>query len=216
MIYDISIPIHNNMHVWPSDPAVTLDRLSHRSASGEYSVRVTSIRMGSHTGTHMDAPCHFIDDGKTLDQIDSSCFIGPAQVMAFPGVRSIQLKHVERQNWEGVERVLFKTDNSAHWADGQFFEDFVYVEPEAAAFLRDRRIRLVGIDYLSIDRFGSTDHPSHFTLLRSEVVLLEGLNLAGVRPGKYHLVALPLKIQDADGAPTRAFLIDPSNSLENS
>lgn len=214
MIYDISVPIHNSMHVWPTNPAVTLEHHTQRSASGTYSVRLTSIRMGSHTGTHMDAPCHFIEHGKTLDQIDPSCFVGSAHVMAFPGVPSIGLDQVAGQDWNGVQRVLFKTDNSNHWDDDRFFEDFVYLEPEAATFIADRGVQLVGIDYLSIDSFRSTNHPAHFILLGREIVLLEGLNLQAVRPGAYQLVALPLKIQNADGAPARAFLIDPADSLE--
>jgi arylformamidase len=115
---------------------------------------------------------------------------------------------LENLDWTGVERVLFKTDNSAHWNDGQFFEEFVYLEPEAGDFLVSRGLRLVGIDYLSIDRFRSEKHPTHFALLPHDVVLLEGLNLSGVLPGRYHMVALPLNLQHADGAPTRVILMD--------
>jgi arylformamidase len=107
-----------------------------------------------------------------------------------------------------VRRVLFKTDNSERWSDGHFHKDFVYLEPAAAEFLVERRLLLVGIDYLSVDRFGSGDHPSHFVLLPNNIVVLEGLNLSRVAPGRYHMVALPLNLQQADGAPTRVILMD--------
>jgi arylformamidase len=111
-------------------------------------------------------------------------------------------------DWVGVKRVLFKTDNSDHWNDGKFYENFVYLEPDAAQFLVERGLRLVGIDYLSIDRFGSEHHPTHLVLLPHDVVVLEGLNLREIAPGRYHMVALPLNLQDADGAPTRVILMD--------
>jgi arylformamidase len=164
--------------------------------------------MGSHTGTHVDAPAHFVEGGKTLSEIPLEVFVGPATVFEIRGARSIARSHVEDLEWTGVERVLFKTDNSAHWNDGAFFEEFVYLEPEAGEFLVSRGIRLVGIDYLSIDRFRSEKHPTHFALLPHDVILLEGLNLSRILPGRYHMVALPLNLQHADGAPTRVILID--------
>jgi arylformamidase len=101
---------------------------------------------------------------------------------------------------------LFKTENSKHWNDGRFFQEFVYLEPDAAQILVDRGVKLVGIDYLSIDKFKSEKHPTHFVLLERDVVILEGLNLSAVAPGEYQMVALPLNLQDADGAPTRVIL----------
>ena len=105
-----------------------------------------------------------------------------------------------------MERVLFKTDNSKHWTDGRFYEEFIYLEAEAAEILVELRVKLVGIDYLSIDKFHSEKHPSHFVLLGRNVVIVEGLNLLNVPPGKYHMTALPLNLQDVDGAPTRIIL----------
>jgi arylformamidase len=208
MIYDISVPIRNGMPVWPSDPPVKLTAEAHLSHDKSHTIRVTSIEMGSHTGTHVDAPAHFVKGGKTLSEIPLEVFVGPATVFEIPDVRSIRLDHLEKLNWAGVERVLFKTDNSSHWDDSAFFEGFVYLEPEAGNFLVKRGVRLVGIDYLSIDRFRSEEHPTHFSLLPHDVVLLEGLNLSKILPGRYHMVALPLNLQNADGAPTRVILID--------
>ena len=196
------------MPVWPSDPPVKLTPQSHVSRDGSHTVRLSSIELGSHTGTHMDAPYHFIEGGKTLDEMPLDTFVGPAVVMEFLGVSSIQRSDLEAHSWAGVERVLFKTDNSNHWSDDQFFEQFVYLDPAAAEFLAEQGLRLVGIDYLSIDQFRSLKHPSHFILLGKHIAILEGLNLNNVRPGLYQLVALPLRLQNADGAPTRAILID--------
>jgi len=164
--------------------------------------------MGSHTGTHIDAPCHFVESGRTLHEIPLEWLVGDAVVVHIPEVGSIDRRHLESIDWSGVQRVLFKTDNSKRWGDNRFHEDFVYLEPAAAEFLVERGLRLVGIDYLSIDRFGSRDHPTHFVLLPRDVVVLEGLNLSRVAPGRYHMVALPLNLQRADGAPTRVILID--------
>lgn len=208
MIYDVSVPIQNGMPVWPSDPPVKLTAHAHLSRDKSHTVRVTSIEMGSHTGTHVDAPAHFVEGGKTLSEIPLDVFVGPATVFEIPGVRSISRRNLQDLDWTGIERVLFKTDNSAHWSDGRFFEEFVYLEPGAGDFLVSRGIRLVGIDYLSIDRFGSEKHPAHFALLPHGVVLLEGLNLSKIFPGPYRMVALPLNLQHADGAPTRVILID--------
>jgi arylformamidase len=208
MIYDVSVPIRNDMPVWPSDPPVKLTPSVVPSRDGSHMIRITSIDMGSHTGTHIDAPCHFVDGGKTLHEISMDALVGEATVFELPGVTSITRGALERFNWSGVQRALFKTDNSAKWADAGFHKDFVSLEPSAATFLVERSIRLAGIDYLSIDPYGSNDHPSHFILLGHNVVVLEGLDLRKVAPGRYHMVALPLNLQGADGAPTRVILMD--------
>jgi arylformamidase len=164
--------------------------------------------MGSHTGTHVDAPYHFVEGGKTLHEIPLDAFVGAATVFEIRNVRAISRSNLETLTWDGVERVLFKTDNSEKWAEPVFHKDFVALEPDAAQFLVERGIRLVGIDYLSIDPFGSLEHPSHFILLKKNVVIVEGLDLRQVAPGRYHVVALPLNLHGADGAPTRVILMD--------
>jgi len=207
MIYDVTVPITNNMPVWPGDPPVQLTAKSHRSRDKSHTVRLTAIEMSSHTGTHIDAPFHMIDSGKKLHELSLDVLAGKAAVFEIAGARSLGRTELERLDWSGVERVLFKTENSKRWQDGKFYEDFVYLDPGGAEFLVQRGIRLVGIDYLSIDQFKSESHPSHFVLLTKDIVVLEGLDLNAVRQGEYTLLALPLNLQDADGAPTRVVLM---------
>src|SRR5262249_53986986 len=143
---------------------------------------------------------HMINGGKRLSDFDISVFVGKASVFEIPSVRSVGPNELARFDWTSVERVLLKTENSKFWQDRKFHEDFVYLEPEGAQFLVDRGIRLVGIDYLSIDKFHSEHHPSHFVLLTKDIVILEGLNLNAVPAGTYNMFALPLNLKDADGA----------------
>jgi arylformamidase len=208
MIYDVSVRITNTMPVWPGDPAVQLRRQSHESKDHSHIVTLTDIRMGSHTGTHFDAPFHMISGGKKLHEFSLDILVGKATVFEIPGARSIGRSELEKFNWHGVERVLFKTDNSSHWQDGTFYEDFVYLQPDGAEFLVERSMRLVGIDYLSIDKFKSDSHPTHRTLLTKNILVIEGLNLNNVPQGEYMLYALPLNLADADGSPGRVILIN--------
>ncbi|HLH32737.1 MAG TPA: cyclase family protein [Terriglobia bacterium] len=208
MIFDVTVPISNSMPVWPGDPSVQLTPKSHLSRDKTHTVHLTAIEMGSHTGTHVDAPFHMIDGGKRLSDLPTDVFVGEAAVLEIPSVRSVGRAELERFDLNGVERVLLKTENSKHWQDGKFYEEFVYLEPDGAQFLADRAVRLVGIDYLSIDKFQSESHPSHFVLLKKEIVIVEGLNLNAVPAGTYTMFALPLNLQDADGAPTRVILMN--------
>lgn len=208
MIYDVSVPLATTMPVWPSDPSVSLTPQAHVSRDKSHTVRVTRIEMGSHTGTHIDAPWHMVEGGRRLNEISLETLIGPAVVVEIAGTSSIARSHLEKLNFNDAQRILFKTDNSEHWNDGKFYEQFVYLEPEAAEFLVQQGVKLVGIDYLSIDKFKSEQHPSHFVLLRRNVVIIEGLNLNRVPPGYYQMTALPLNLQDVDGAPTRVILMD--------
>jgi len=208
MIYDVTVPITNTMPVWPGDPPVQLLLKSHESRDKTHIVSLTAIMMGSHTGTHIDAPFHMIQGGKRLHEFSLDTLVGKARVLEIGAVRSIGRVELEGVNWNGVERVLFKTENSAHWQDDKFYEEFVYLEPSGAEFLVQRGVRLVGIDYLSIDKFQSPSHPAHFALLNKNILILEGLNLKRVTPGEYAMYALPLNLQDADGAPARVILIN--------
>ncbi len=208
MIYDVTVPISNTMTVWPGDPPVQLLPKSHLSRDKTHTVRLTAIEMGSHTGTHIDAPYHMIGDGKRLHEFPLETLTGKVTVFEIPQVPSIGRAQLERLAWNGVKRVLFKTENSKHWQDGKFYEQFVYLAPDGAEFLVEQSVKLVGIDYLSIDKFRSESHPSHFVLLKQDIVIIEGLNLNAVSPGEYTLFALPLNLHDADGAPTRVILIN--------
>jgi len=206
MIYDVSVPLTNTMPVWPSGPPIRLLPQPHLSKDGSYTINETVIEMGSHMGTHIDAPYHFVAAGKRLHEIPLERLIGRATVFEIPGVRSIGIQELKSLTWDGVERVLFKTENSKHWQDGAFYEDFVYLEPEGAEFLVSRGVRLVGIDYLSIEKFRAEKHLTHFVLLTRNIVVIEGLDLSRVPQGDYTIYALPLNLHDADGGPTRVIL----------
>jgi len=208
MIYDVSVQLSNHVPVWPSGPPIRLEPTPHLSRDKSYSIHETLIQLSSHMGTHIDAPYHFIENGKRLHEIPLERLVGKATVFEIPGVRSIGERELTPLNWDGVERVLFKTENSKHWQDGSFYEQFVYLEPEAAQFLIERGIQLVGIDYLSIEKFRAEKHRTHFALLEKDVVIIEGLHLSRVGPGEYSMVALPLNLLETDGGPTRVILID--------
>ncbi|HEY9283390.1 MAG TPA: cyclase family protein [Pyrinomonadaceae bacterium] len=208
-IYDISVAISDGTPVYPGDPGVEI--VAHASLERGDPASVTLLRLGAHTGTHVDAPAHFIRGAQTVSRLPLDALVGRARVVEVPpDVLAIDEAHVNALVPAGTERVLFKTRNSAFWAaDGSTFrEDFTYVTPAAAAALAARGLRLVGIDYLSVEKFKSEDFGAHVALLSRGVVIVEGLNLAEVPAGEYELACLPLKIAggDGDGAPARAVL----------
>jgi len=206
-LYDVSVLFSDELPVWPGDPGISMKRTS--SLDRGDNANVTQINMGVHTGTHIDAPFHFEPDGKTIDQLPIETLIGPCHVVEMLGVKeSIGLSELEKLDLEGVVRILFKTRNSKWWEKGEkeFQRDFVHISEQGAKFLIEQGVKLVGIDYLSIERFGSPDHATHHLLLRSQVIIIEGLNLSGVAIGEYELIALPLKLKGADGAPARVVL----------
>ena len=208
-IYDISVAISAETPVYPGDPGVEV--ISHASMARGAAANVSLLRLGAHTGTHVDAPAHFIRGAQTVSELPLDALVGRARVVEVPAdVTAIDEAHVEALVPESVERVLFKTRNSAFWADGDgaFREDFTYVTPDAARALAARGLRLVGIDYLSVEKFKSDNFDAHVALLSRGVVIVEGLNLSKVPAGEYELACLPLKIAggDGDGAPARAVL----------
>jgi arylformamidase len=197
------------MPVFPGDPEVRIEAASSIETGG--AANVSKISCGAHTGTHIDAPAHFIKDGRKIADIDLDALIGAARVVEIPGgVNEIVAHHVAPDALRGATRVLFKTRNSSFWQDSPrtFREDFTFVSPEAARSLVEQNVRLVGIDYLSVERFGSKDFETHLTLLGSEVVIVEGLNLSEVSAGEYELFCLPLRLADGpgDGVMARAVL----------
>ena len=207
-VYDISLPIHNEMTVWPGDPGVQVGRTL-RLEDGD-SANVSQIQMGAHTGTHVDAPFHFLPDGPPVDTLPLDVLTGPAVVCHLPDVTAIDSADLEALNLPAnARRLLFKTRNSDLWARDEraFREDFVALTPDAARWIVARGIRLVGVDYLSVQRFHDEKPTTHVTLLQAGVIVIEGLNLAAVPPGTYDLFCLPLKLAGADGAPARAILI---------
>ena len=204
-IYDVSVPIRERMPTWPTDPKVKI-RLAMSMAQGD-PVNVSSLAMGAHTGTHFDAPFHFIPSGKTVDQLDPEMLVGTCRVFEILAEDEIDVTHLRGLPLKGVTRALFKTTNSKLWATrDDFYEDFVYLTPVAAKFLVEMGVKLVGVDYLSVESYHAQGGPAHQALLGAGVAILEGLNLADVPPGDYELIALPLRIEGVDGAPARALL----------
>lgn len=206
-IYDISVPLHPQMPTYPGEPGPQLHPLK-LIARGD-AANVTALSLGAHTGTHIDAPHHFIDGAASIDQLPLEALVGPAHVLAFPDCDRIAAADLEGAGLPpDTERLLLKTPNSRLWEDPRFHSDFVHLTPDAAHWLVDRRLRLVGIDYLSIEEFRSPSHEVHKTLLQAGVIIVEGLDLRQVAPGPYFLVCLPLKLVGGDGAPARAILLD--------
>lgn len=207
-IYDLSVTISEDMPVWPKDPNVVITKKS--SIFCGDACNVTQLNIGSHTGTHIDAPYHFDKNGLKIDQIDLEVLVGIARVFDMGADSDISLEDIKGLNLSGVKRVLFRTVNSDIWEKGlnSFTENYVAIASDAAKYLVDSGIKLVGIDYLSIEKFGSKSHDTHNTLLKNGLIVLEGLNLSGIVPGDYELVALPLKIKNGDGSPARVILKD--------
>ena len=198
MIHDVSVPLRTGMVVYPGDPTFSIERAM--SLAGGDIANVSQMDLGVHTGTHVDAPLHFFDGAPAVEALDLGVLVGPAVVVEVTGPGDIGPDAVV----DGAERLLFKTRNSAAWAEEGFYEDYASISPEAATRLVEAGVRLVGIDYLSV---GSVE--THETLLRAGVIAVEGLDLREIEPGSYTLVCLPLKIEGSDGAPARAILIDP-------
>ncbi len=199
-IIDVSVPIHEGMVTYPGDPAVRIVRAA--SIAGGDAANLTRLDFGVHSGTHVDAPAHFIEGGAGADALALELFFGPCQLLDATGFADELGPEALAQLDDGVERVLFKTRNSDLWERDSFVEDFVRIGAEAAQALVDRGVRLVGVDYLSVG-----DPETHRTLLGAGVAAIEGLDLRGIEPGSYTLVALPLKLVGSDGAPARAVLL---------
>ena len=203
---DVSVPLHSGMVHWPNDPPIRIERI--RDLERGDPCTLSALSMGSHTGTHMDAPLHFIRGGRGLDEMPLSAVIGPARVIAIRDPDSITPDELRAHRICRGERILFKTRNSARcWTADGFVEDFVYLSTAAAELLAERRVRTVGIDYLSVGGYREKNGVAvHRTLLGAGIWIIEGLNLSQVRPGVYELLCLPLKIERSDGAPARAVL----------
>ncbi|HUS13745.1 MAG TPA: cyclase family protein [Chloroflexia bacterium] len=207
-IYDISVPVYSGMVHWPGDPPVSIEQVSRMDQGAD--ANVSHLDMGAHTGTHVDAPVHFVAGMPGVDALDLHVLVGPALVAHLDDtVADITPEVLEAAGIPpGTERVLFRTRNSAYWAQAEqgFQTDFVAVRPEAAAWLVARGVRLVGVDYLSVAPFDASV-PTHVALLEAGVIPVEGLNLTGIEAGVYQLVCLPMKLQGCDGAPARAILM---------
>lgn len=190
---------------WPGDPAFHIERAEDQ-ARGD-TATVSKMTLGVHTGTHMDAPLHYIQKGTTIDEIPLDTCVGRARVIRIRDSNSIKTGELEEHLITSGERILFKTANSDHvWSTDKFYEDFVYIAQDAARYLAQNGVRCVGVDYLSVGGFRKDGTETHLALLQAGVWIIEGLNLSGVEPGEYELVCLPLKLIGAEGAPARAVL----------
>lgn len=205
-IYDITVPFSTELPVYPGDPSVQITQVASLDAGDICTV--SHLSFGSHTGTHVDPPAHFVAGMATLDELPLEVLIGPARVVEVGEVNAIDAAAIEQANLAGVERVLFKTRNSQLWQAGvrEFDKAFVYLETEAAERLVELGAKLVGIDYLSIEKFNFEQPTTHYALLRNNVVIVEGLNLMEVSAGDYELICLPMKIKNGDGGPARVVL----------
>jgi arylformamidase len=202
---DVSVPIHTAMAHWPTDPPIVVERVDD-IARGAIA-NVSMLAMGTHTGTHMDAPVHFIAGGKGIDAMPLGATLGRARVIAIADPVAITAEELRPHSITRGERILFKTRNSAvAWHSDAFDEDFVYISAEAARYLATQGIQTVGVDYLSVGGFKADAVETHRALLEAGIWIIEGLDLAAVAPGIYDLICLPLKIVGADGAPARAIL----------
>jgi arylformamidase len=204
-IYDVTVAISNDLPVYPGDPPIQIERT--QSLEKGDIARVSRLSISTHVGTHVDPPYHFMKDGVALDRAPLDVFIGPARVVDAGDAASIDAALLSTFDLEGASRVLFKTRNSRFWGETKEFQkDFVYLETDAAEALVARGVKLVGIDYLSIEKFGFDEPTTHWTLLGNDVYIVEGLDLSAIAPGDYELICLPMKIKDGDGGPARVVL----------
>jgi arylformamidase len=210
-IHDVSLVLRPDMVTWPGEPAPKIEPLR-RIAKGD-TANVSVVTISDHAGTHVDPPLHFLEGGNTVEKLPLESLVGPCVVVAFDGAGHVSAEWLERQKIPaGTERILFKTRNSARWGQptAPFTRDFTTINASAARWCVDRRIKLVGVDYLSIEPQGpeKEGYPVHKTLLGANVVIIEGLDLRTVAPGEYDLVCGPIKLLNGDGAPARVFLIE--------
>lgn len=207
-LYDISVSLTPQLAVWPGDDSIEIHKTG-EIAKGA-AANVTRLLLGAHNGTHFDAPLHFIEGKPSVDEMPLDALVGTVYVLDMTGLQThIGAADLEKADVPaGAERVLFKTRNSKLWADQShiFHEDYIALAPDGAAWLVERNIKLVGIDYLSIEQYEPERHHTHYILLGNNVVVVEGLNLHGIEPGEYTIFALPLKIKGGDGAPGRVLL----------
>jgi len=205
-LIDVTVPIRDAMAVYRANPPVRIRPAMTLRKDG---VNLSELCLGSHTGTHVDAPSHFIKGGKGIDRVELERFLGPAYVADLRrvegGISALDL--AEARIPPASRRVLLRTSNSRWWHPARAFRtDFVYLAPDGADWLVERGVQLVGIDYLSIEGYGVPGAPTHKRLLGAGIPILEGLDLFNVRPGRWQMAAFPLRIKDGDAGGTRAVL----------
>jgi len=207
-IFDISLTIAPEMPVWPGDPPVILEQMASMD-SGDHN-NISRLACSVHTGTHVDAPHHFLNDHRTVEQMPLDVLTGPAEIIRLADdIDLVTADILEKATIpDETARLLIRTCNSHLWVSGNktFYEDYVGISQDGAEWIVRRGIKLVGIDYLSIAPFHQSI-PTHETLLKAGIIILEGVNLSAVSPGRYELYCLPLKLEGSDGALARVILI---------
>ncbi len=202
---DISVSLRSGMAHWPGDPPVSIERVSDMDRGDK--ANLSKMEMSVHSGTHMDAPLHFIRNGTGIDAVPFDALIGQARVIETAERESISAETLTANRIIPGERILFKTRNSdQNWTEKSFMSDFVYLSTEAAAYLAEMGVRTVGVDYLSVSGYGRNETEVHYNLLEAGIWVIEGLYLGGVNPGNYDMICLPIKIFNGEGAPARAIL----------
>jgi arylformamidase len=205
-IYDISLPIESGGLVYPGNPEIAIT--PQQQISKGAGANVSTLSFGSHTATHVDAPKHFFDDGIGVDRLSLDTLMGPAVVVAVSDqVMSVGEEELRRHELADHTRVLIKTRNSSFIRQREFHRDYTYLAPDGAEYLVSLGVKLVGVDYLSVEQFHSGHHRTHRALLGRGVVIVEGLDLSVPAAGPYDLHVLPILIPGLDGAPARAVLI---------
>jgi len=206
-IYDISMPISKNMLVWDGDPKVSITSVATVAKDG---VSLSNISLGSHTGTHIDAPSHFLAGADTLDKIPLEKLIGKCRVVDLTTLNheEIQVADLVEKSITKGDRILFKTGNFRLLTNPIFPKTYISLSLAAAEFLVQKEVLLVGTDFLSIEKKGNPGHPVHKVLLSQRIVNVEGLNLEDVPAGEYQMICLPLNIIGVDGAPARVILVE--------
>ena len=203
-LLDVSVPLRQGLPTYPNNPPFELQPIKRIAEGG--SSNVSRLVMGTHTGTHVDAPWHFIDDGMSIEALPLDLLIGRARVIEITGRGGITADDLAAAGLREDLRVLFKTSNSALWNSDTFHEDYTHLTNAAARYLVEQGVKVVGIDYLSVEQFKKPGAPAHHTLLSNRVIIIEGLNLAEAEPGMYEMYCLPLLITGGDGAPARVIL----------
>lgn len=203
-LYDATLPLRSNMVTFPGDPPFEMTPFFQRGKGDRFNLCLVS--MGTHLGTHVDPPAHYLDEGSTVDQIPLEVFVGPGIVLDMRGKRSIDRADLEEHPIGEYPRVLFKTDNGPKLLQTEFDENYVHLTRDGALYLVECGVRLVGIDYLSIEAYHNTNAPVHTILLESGVLVVEGVNLLEVPAGPCVIYCLPLRIEGGDGAPARVLV----------
>ena len=203
-LLDVSVRLAPGMPTFPGNPEFELQPLKRIADGG--SSNVSRLILGTHTGTHVDAPLHFLDDGPPVDALPLDLLVGRTRVVEVPGRGGIGAAELAAAGLREDLRVLLKTPNSALWNSGTFHTDYAHVTEAGARYLVEQGVKVVGIDYLSIEQFKKPGAPAHRTLLSNGVIIIEGLNLSDVEAGMYEMYCLPLPVSGGDGAPARVVL----------